>query len=280
MKCAGERYSFKVLRKTDIGYMLQDEEGNEYFLHKNQATHDLFEGEYVLAFLYFDGQKRITATMEEPSVTLSKPGWGIVKSVNPNLGIFLGINISKDILISKDMLPSDLSLWPKIGDHLYIHLKAKTNQLVAKIVGKTLLKTNPHAIDEGTLVKAYVSRIMTEGVSCYTEDLNVIFIHKTQMRANVRLGEELAVKIIKANPNGEYSGSLIQRKENQMNDDSAIILEYLVTNNGKMRFGNDSTPEEIYNNFNMSKKAFKRALGHLYKERKIDFVDGKTILVK
>ena len=65
-----------------------------------------------------------------------------------------------------------------------------------------------------------------------------------------------------------------------MNDDSAIILEYLVTNNGKMRFGNDSTPEEIYNNFNMSKKAFKRALGHLYKERKIDFVDGKTILVK
>ncbi len=280
MKSAGEIYSFKVLRKTDIGYMLQDEESNEYFLHKNQATHDLVEGQYVLAFLYFDGQKRITATMEEPSVTLSKPGWGIVRSVNPNLGIFMDINISKDILISKDMLPTDLSIWPQIGDHLYIHLKAKTNQLVAKIVGKTLLTTNGKNLDEGILVKAYVSRLMSEGVSCYTEDLNVIFIHKTQMRANVRLGEELSVKIIKANPNGEYSGSLIQRKENQMNDDSAIILEFLVTNNGKMRFGNDSTPEEIYKNFNMSKKAFKRALGHLYKERKIDFVDGKTILVK
>lgn len=279
MKLAGEIYSFKVLRKTDIGYMLTSLQDNEeYFLHSRQATRVLKEGEQILAFLYFDSQKRLAATMEEPTVTLSKMGWAKVVEVNPSLGIFVNINISKDILISKDMLPENRKLWPIVGDMLYIHLKAKPNQLTGKIVGKSLLQTHGHELYENETVTAYVSRIMTEGISCYTDDLNVIFIHKTQMREEVRLGMKLDVKITKVNPNMEYSGTLILTKENQMLDDAKIIYEYLVTHNGEMKYGNDSDPNELYQEFKMSKKAFKRALGKLYKERKIDFVNQKTIL--
>ena len=285
MKQAGQIYSLKVLRKTDIGYMLTDIENiditNEYFLHKNQATKELVEGEIVLAFLYYDSQKRLTATMETPSVTLSQMGWSTVKTINHNIGIFVNININKDILISKDLLPQNKLLWPNEGDKLYIQLKSKSNQIVGKIVGKTLIHDHPFNLNVNDTVECYISRIMDEGLSCYTEDLNVIFIHKTQYRDNkYRLGQKLEVKIIKENMNREYSGSLILRKESQIDNDSLIILEYLKANNGKMRFGNDSLPEDIFKVFNMSKKAFKRALGHLYKERKINFIDNYTILVK
>jgi len=72
---------------------------------------------------------------------------------------------------------------------------------------------------------------------------------------------------------------LIAQKEVAIFEDANIILSFIVRQ-GFMNLTADSTPEEIYLVFAMSKKAFKRALGHLYKERKIDFVDGKTILVK
>ena len=62
-----------------------------------------------------------------------------------------------------------------------------------------------------------------------------------------------------------------------MLDDADTILAYL-QERGKMRLTDKSTPEEIQQLFNMSKKAFKRALGTLYKNRQIDFINGETVL--
>ncbi len=279
MKNAGEVYSLKVLRKTDIGYMLTDGE-DEYFLHNRQSNDELKEDEVVLAFLFYDSYKRLTATLEKPSVTVNSPSWAKVKEVNYKIGIFMDINISKDILISKDFLPENYDLWPQVDDLLYIVLKSKNNQLVAKIVGKTLIDNREVGLYEGEVVDANVTRIMPEGISCYTEELGIIFIHKTQMRSQVRLGEKISVKVVKVLDNGEYNGTLINQKENQMGDDAKIILNYLEKLNGKMRYGNDSKPEDILKIFNMSKKAFKRALGNLYKERKIKFEDNYTLLVR
>lgn len=59
-----------------------------------------------------------------------------------------------------------------------------------------------------------------------------------------------------------------------------MLLDYLLQNGGKMAFTSDSDKDHIYETFNLSKKAFKRALGRLYSERKVIFEDDQTILVK
>ena len=72
------------------------------------------------------------------------------------------------------------------------------------------------------------------------------------------------------------NGSLLPRKHERIRDDAEKILNYLQDVGGKMPFSDKSSPEEIQEMFNMSKGAFKRALGTLMKARKITQQDGWT----
>lgn len=277
---AGRTYLAKIIRKTDIGYMVKVFE-DEIFLHKNQTPKDriLKDNEEVSVFIYYDNKRRISATMENSLIELGEKKWLTVSGVNLNIGVFINIGISKDILLSKDFLPYDLSLWPKEGDRLFIELKAKKDQLVAKSVNKFDLPKTTEKLEMGSNISAVVMRIFDEGITLYTDNLSVIFVHKTQYREHVHLGETVNAEIISVSSNG-YTASLNPHKENLIKDDADAILLYLSNHLGRMSFNTDSSPEEISLVFKMSKKAFKRALGHLYKARIIDFVDGETILVK
>lgn len=269
-----------VLRKTDIGYMLKSNE-EEVFLHNNESMHKpLKEGDFVDAFLYVDQKGRTAATLHQPIITIKKADWVEVSSILPNLGVFVDIGISKDALVSKDFLPYDVNLWPQVGDQLYCILKIK-GKMVAKPLNKfdiTLSPSEPlNALDE---VEAFVMKIGQAGVNLMTEVGHPIFVHKTLMRNTPRLGEAILVSIQKVLDNGEYNGTLIKAKEDMIGSDSERILAYLIENKGAMPYNNDTDPEAILAQFNMSKKAFKRALGHLYKARKITFSNDMTLLVK
>ena len=98
------------------------------------------------------------------------------------------------------------------------------------------------------------------------------------LRKNFRLGEEVNCKIININSYNEYNGSTIQNKELSRLTDSDDILNHLKANGGVMYLGNASSPEEISKVLHMSKSAFKRAMGNLYKQQLIEIEDYKTIL--
>ena len=77
-----------------------------------------------MPFLYFDAKGRLAATLHEPYVTAGNPGVLKVVAVKPGLGVFLDLGISKDVLLSKDDLPVDESLWPQVDDQ-YMDLRVK-----------------------------------------------------------------------------------------------------------------------------------------------------------
>lgn len=112
-----------------------------------------------------------------------------------------------------------------------------------------------------------------------TKDLVYVFVPNTQYRKKYRLGEAVLVVITKMLDNEAY-GTLNEHKEVLMEDDKVIILNYLKVHQGSMMLTAKSSSEEIEKVFNMSRKAFKRAYGALYKEHLIDFDDKKTFLVK
>lgn len=273
----GSVNQLKVLRKTDIGYMLDSSEG-EVFLHFNETNHrELKPNDLVDAFLYFDQKGRLAATLKTPLITKESPGFLEATDVHSGLGVFFHMGINKDLLLSMDDLPLDFTRWPHKGDKLYLSLKVK-GKLVAKIVSKEELKGTQKTLQSKDKVKAYVQKIGKEGVNLLTEDLTWIFIHHSMVRSDLRLGEEVEATITYVSDKG-YTGSLIAQKEVLLFEDANMVLSYLIRK-GELKLTSESSPEDIKAVFPLSKKAFKRAIGHLYKERKIDFVDGKTILVK
>lgn len=271
---AGLIYKLKVNRKTPIGYILTSDT-EEVFMHNNEALYELTNNDIVEVFLYYDSEKRLAATMTIPNVTINNPGWCKVEDII-DMGVFVNIGINKGVLISKDFLPYDKSLWPKKDDLLFCILKEKSNRLVGKVVNNNEAKkySIDEAINIGDEVFAYVSRINEEGYILYTENLSIIYLHKTQVRDKLNLGRKVMVRITRIDDRGIHA-TTIENKENMIEDDKQVVLNYLKEH----RFVYiDVTPEFVLENFNMSKKAYKRAIGSLYKERIIQIDNDKYVI--
>ncbi|MCI6717213.1 MAG: S1-like domain-containing RNA-binding protein [Bacilli bacterium] len=278
----GEVNKFIVKRETDISYTLSpdDDELTTYvFLHFNQATRKLEPGEKIDAFLYYDQKKRLCATMEMPLITTHKFGLVEVVDIMEKAGVFVNIGIAKDILLSKDYLPNYLSAWPKVGDKVPCILVEKQNQLVARPIIPQDLHFKEPPLTIGQTIAGRVVKINPEGMTICTSEYQFVYLHKSYLRKDYRIGEEVTCKIIHINEAGHYHASTIAQKEYARLSDSDIILNYLKKMGGIVPLGNASTPEEITRYFKMSKSAFKRAVGALYKQRLVTIEDHKITLL-
>ena len=278
----GEINSFIVLRKSDLGYMLSNKD-EQLLLHFNQTNGmELEEGEMVECFVQFDSKGRLSATLEEPTVTISKPGWATVVEANARLGLFVSINTFKDILISKDYLPQNAKIWPEVGDKLFVKLVIYKDKLNALLMTKNeIIELNPKVLDVkvGEYIDAHICRVTPNAINAITPDGNYIYISNKQFRGTHRVGEPVSVMIIGRHED-ELVGSLNKVKEELVLSDELIILNYLKQNDGAMPYTAKTNADIVEEVFHMSRKAFKRALGDLYKKREIYFDEENTYLVK
>ena len=286
MKLA-EISKYEVIRETDLGYMLKglNEEVSDdfdgYFLHRNETNFKILHpGDIVEAFLYLDKQKRVAATLYQPKATLTKGALCEVVSVT-SAGAFFNIGISKDILMSSDDFSYGCE--PKVGDKLPVKLRLRGNSIFIKLLNKEemLALNDGYRYGTGEKANAYVYRITKDGINLVDEHFNIIFIHRNNLRNSHRLGENVEFNIIGSKENGDYLdyyGTTIKTKENMIEDDCETILTYLNSHHGVMSYTEDSDSLVIDKVFHMSKAAFKRAIGHLYKEEKILLFNNKIVL--
>lgn len=274
---------FKIVRETNLGYVLE-QDGIEYFLHHNECNgKTLFTGDYVKAFLYMDKKNRIAATLFKPVLEADEIGFLKVVGSKEEIGVFCNIGISKDILFSRDDLPRSFKDWPKVDETILGELRVKNDHLVIKpatktqILNKQATLTEVKKYEKNDVLKAKLYRFSEEGISLVTDDYQVIFVYKTNYRKSYHLGEEIEVKILDSHDD-YYNGTINRNKEFQMQDDAKIILDYLAKNNGVSLITEKSSPELITKVLNMSKAAYKKALGGLLKENKIIITDTKIIL--
>lgn len=282
----GKVSKFNIIRETKLGYVLE-KDYVEYFLHHNECNGKLlYPGDSVDAFLYLDKKNRVAATLFKPVIETNQIGFLKVMGVKQEIGAFCNIGISKDILLSRDDLPHSFKEWPIVDDLVLAELRVKNNHLILKPATKTQI-LNKHKELYGddyqklalnSVVSGRVYRITPDGINIVTDNYEIIFIFKTNYRKNYRLGEIVEAKIIDIHDD-DYSGTINKNKEFQIQDDLKIILEYLQANNGVCLITEKSSPELINHCFNMSKSAYKKALGALLKQGKIEITDTKIILV-
>lgn len=272
----GDINKLKVLRETDIGYML-NERGSEVFLHKNESNFmELKAGDTVDAFLYYDNESRLAATLKTPTLVKGEKAFLEVVSVLPKLGVFLDMGINKDLLLSKHDLPEDLSLWPDLHDKLYVSLEEKGSRLIAKLIDPTSIFV-VNELKVGEVKDFYIIKVGPQGVNLLSTNMELLFVHKTLTRGTNRLGELVTAKVINLTDKG-YLGSLVAQKEELRLTDAEVILEVL-KKHGKMPLTAKSSSQDVARFFKISRKAFKRALGHLYKEDLVTFTETETILI-
>ena len=276
----GEFNELQVVRKSDLGYMLTDGK-EEVLLHYKQSLSEHEINDKVNVFIYSDKHLRKTASEEKPYVTYDNPGFVDIVDSIAGVGVFVDINMPKDVLVSKDYLPYNENFWPQNGDKLFVHLKIKKDILTCKplsrfdIIG--LHKDVVYA--ENEKVKGYICKLASNGVGIVTVDCMYVYVPVTQLRGDYRLGEEVEVTITKA-LDEEYYGMLNHQKEEMIDGDKEIILEYIKKHNGRIKITAKTEALVIERELKMSRKAFKRAYGGLYKDHIIDFDDEGTFLVK
>ena len=272
---------YKVERETKLGYTISDADG-EYFLHHNECNHQRFkDGDIITAFLYSDKQHRIAATCFMPYITIEKGG--LCEVVNrTETGAYVNIGISRDLLLSSDDLPR--KIMPNVGDKVLCKIRIKNNCLYIKLLTKNdiiLMQTNVKLKNKDK-VNGYVYRITDDGLNFVDENYNIIFVHSSNLKKNYRVGEYIEARIIndtRASQN-EYSATTIEQKELVLEDDKNFILNYLDNHFGVIPFSENTDPNTIERVFKMSKSAFKRAIGSLYKEKKILIEDTRILLTK
>ncbi|MGJ7910302.1 CvfB family protein [Neobacillus sp. LXY-1] len=278
----GQTTTLTVARIADFGYFLTD--GNEdVLLHKNEADRELQEGEEVEVFLYNDSEGRTTASTHIPDVGVGKYAWVKVTDVNTKIGVFLDIGLPKDILLGIDDLPLHKSVWPNPGDLLYITLKAAKNFLLyAKpatdpVIQSMTVKATRKDFNKN--VQGHIYRTAKVGSWIYTIEGYKGFIHESQRNQEPRLGEKVEGRIIDVKEDGTVNVSLLARKQEAQDLDAERVYEYLMSRNGAMPYTDKSHPEDIQERFNLSKGAFKRAIGKLMKDGRV-YQEGTWTYVK
>ncbi|WP_330949331.1 CvfB family protein [Virgibacillus sp. MG-45] len=274
--------TMQVDRLIENGYVLQ-KDLDEALLHHNEATKPLETGEEVKVFLYHDKKGNITATMSLPVISIDQYGWAEVVESKQNLGVFVSIGTTKDFLVSKDDLPLFEDVWPQAGDQLYVTLgKDRKGRLLALPATEGVINGIREWAAEEYLnkqVTGHVYRTSREGTAIITDEGYRGFIHHSERKTEPRLGEKIQGRVIDVKIDGTLNVTLRPLKQDSLDEDAAIILNHLQEHDGVIPFTDKSDPEDIRATFQMSKAAFKRALGRLMKQKLVEQRDDSTWLL-
>lgn len=277
----GEIHGLHIKEKADKGFILTNGE-QDILLPYILTDKELTVGEEVTVFVYLEKSGRTIASTTLPNMVVGSFGWAKVVEVVPHLGVFVNIGTSTDVLVSYEDLPPVKEVWPNIEDDLYVKLNVdRKGRLLAVPASEKELEEIYSFSPEFELndrVEGCIVQTHREGSVMITENNERGFIHHTERDVEPRLGQTVTARVIEVKDDGTMNLSLLPLKHERIGDDAEMILAYLKEADGVIPFSDKSEPDAIRATFQMSKSAFKRALGHLMKARLIEQRDGKTYL--
>ena len=270
----GYMQTLVAVKKTDFGLFLTDIEkkddknralGDEVLLPKNQVTENMRVGSEIEVFLYKDSEDRMIATRLVPYIKIGEIKKLKVKEVN-KIGAFLDWGLPKDLLIPFKEQIYDIKSGDEILLTVYIDLSDRLCATMDLYSRLSLLP--PYQKDD--MVKGTVYQVHEQfGAYVAVDNKYSALVPKKELHRELKPGDEIEARVLEVKEDGKLDLSLRQKAYVQMDADSALILDKLKQAGGSLPYQDKSSAEEIKEEFNLSKAAFKRAIGRLYKERVI-----------
>lgn len=269
----GKKQVLTVVKKVDFGvYLGSDEE--RVLLPKKQVPAGIEPGDPIEVFLYKDSDDRLIATTGEPKIELGE--LAVLDVVDTGkFGAFLNWGLEKDLFLPFKQQTAKVEKGDRCLVSLYID---KSQRLCATMRVYELLSTNsPYKKDDEVQGIIYDTSD-NFGTFVAVDNQFSALIPKKDSFGNFRVGQTVTARVAAVKPDGKLDLSVKDKIPMQMDKDAEMILAKIEKCGGVLPFTDKADPELIKKEFNMSKNAFKRAVGRLFKERKIQ-INEKNITV-
>lgn len=267
----GKRQELEVVREKEFGVYLGEEAENPaaVLLPKRQVPEGTKLGDRLEVFIYKDSEDRLIATTTVPKLQVGEVAVLTVKEVS-NIGAFLDMGLEKDLLLPF----KEQSYKVRAGESCLVSLYIdKSERLAATMKVYPYLKTGSEYKKDDWVSGRVYELSDTLGVFVAVDDQYYGLIPKRELYAECHLGEEIKARVTKVREDGKLDLSLREKAYLQMNTDVDLVLQVLEKYNGVLPFNDRVSPDVIKQEFSLSKNAFKRAVGHLLKEGKIEITD-------
>lgn len=262
----GNFNELEITHRVDFGLYLDGGEEGEILLPLRYATQDMKPGDKINAFIYRDSEDRLIATTEKPYAQVGDFAFLRVNATN-NVGAFLDWGLPKDLLVP--FREQKVRMVPGRSYTVYVYLDDETQRIVASAKLQKFLDNKIPDIKAGDEVKARIYQRTELGYKVIVNDLFSGLIYHNEIFSEVNIGElhHATVKTVRAD--GKIDLVLGKSTRNRVNDLADDILDYIEECGGRISLNDSSSPEEIRETFQCSKKDFKKAIGALFKAKQI-----------
>lgn len=268
----GRNNTLKVLRKVDFGYYLKDDSrSGDVLLPSNEINAETLEllasgAEELTVFLYLDQEERIIATTRKPLAMVGDFAFLEVAWVN-NYGAFLDWGLLKDLFVP--FREQKMKMQKGQGYIVHVHMDEESYRIMASAKVERYLNTDFPPYKSGDEVNILVWQKTDLGLKVIIDNQYAGLLYDDEVFRNLRTGDKTKAYVHQVRPDGKIDLRLQRMGQAGVRDFTYDLLDYLRQNNGYTVLGDKSSPEDIYEVFGVSKKIFKKAVGDLYKRKKI-----------
>ena len=264
----GKEIKLTIVKRSSFGLYLTDTFGEEVLLPNKYCNDKMKPGQSVRVFVYRDSGGKKVATTLAPKIYLNEFAMLRVSEIT-KVGAFLDWGLEKELIVpfreQKQKMEADR--WYIV----YLDLDKKTDRLYASNRVERFLQNEKIRLEEGDLVGLIIWQKTELGYSVIVNHEHRGLIFNNEIFQEVKIGDKLRGYVKNIRADGKIDISLQAHGYLNVNDSNIeLIYNKLLSNGGFMAITDKSSPEEIYALFGISKKAFKKSLGSLYKQRKIE----------
>jgi predicted RNA-binding protein (virulence factor B family) len=267
MALIGKRSTLPIVREATPGFYLDAGPLGEILLPGRYVPAGVHAGQSIEVFVYRDSEDRLVATTETPYAMVGEFAYLRVVSFNPRLGAFLDWGLEKDLLLPMRELGGPVSR----GDWVLVHveLDPKTTRIVASgRINRYLNLTEP-AYAKDQPVKLIVASETPLGYAVIIEQAHRGLLYRNNLAGRLTIGQTLDGFVRTVRPDGKIDVALDRAGYERIEPLTEKILEAMKAAGGALPLSDSSSPEEIRAALGVSKKAFKQAIGALYRDRLI-----------
>lgn len=282
----GEQQMMKVVRRVEFGLYLesidavreQDNTGlkkEQVLLPNSQVPEGAQIGDEIEVFLYRDSEDRVIATRKQPKLKLHEVGYLDVRETG-RIGAFLDWGLDKDLLLPFREQPK---VRVREGQEVLVAVYLdKSGRLCATMnVYPYLRKDSPYAKDDRVTGIVYETS-RNFGAFVAVDSQFSALIPRREMTHELRVGEVVSARVVEVKPDGKLDLSLREKAYLQMDADAQKLIRMMENQGGQLDFTDKASPEIIRERTQMSKNEFKRAVGRLLKQGKIEIREESIIL--
>ncbi|MCI8882858.1 S1-like domain-containing RNA-binding protein [Lachnospiraceae bacterium JLR.KK009] len=264
----GEKQELIVVKKVEFGIYLAEHEGDEtrVLLPAKQVPEGTQVGDVLEVFLYRDSKDRMISTTQKPKLTMGEARPLKVVSVQ-RIGAFLDWGLEKDLFLPYKEQITKVQENDEIMVRLYLD---KSRRLCASMKGVYDLLRTDSPYGPGDMVHGRVYEFSGNfGTFVAVDNCFSALIPSHEDHSSLRIGDVVEARVTGVKQDGKLDLTLREKAYMQMDKDAVYVMDLIEKHGGALPFNDKASPEVIMEEAKMSKNAFKRAVGHLYKERKI-----------